>query len=319
MPAAQQQQQRRSIIPRQGMYGMLAAQAFSNYITRGSLAPLVQFIVADLRMSAAQKALLLGAFFPVFTPCQVFAGPLCQLFGAKRLLSVNLGGMASLLLLMPSFARVGGVGALCVCLAGIGVCQSPLVPAQGQLKRNWLPDGPERVWGQRIIGLGMRVGYPAAASVTPWIAQRFGWRAVPYCLGAPMLVFSTLWHVFAAERPADEPVEPSPAPAPAPAVVTTKAAATAAAGASSDSGSTPPREKKMEWSIFKLPAVLSAVSIHVACNNMGYCFLQWTPTYYNEVLRLTDIAAAKWISFPGAFDSPHPHTRGWQQPHSMKP
>lgn len=79
------------------MYGMLALQAFSNYVTRGALAPMIQFIVADLALSLEQKALLLGAFFPVFTPFQVVAGPLCQIFGGKKLLSLNLFGMYDLM------------------------------------------------------------------------------------------------------------------------------------------------------------------------------------------------------------------------------
>jgi hypothetical protein len=55
------------------MYAMLAGQSCCNYVTRGMLAPLIQYIVADLGMNTAQKALLLGAFFPVFTPFQVRA------------------------------------------------------------------------------------------------------------------------------------------------------------------------------------------------------------------------------------------------------
>jgi MFS family permease len=273
MEAARATGQQKKTIPRQAMYGMLALQQGFNYVTRGSLAPLIQYIVADLQMSLAQKALLLGAFFPVFTPFQVVAGPLCQLVGGKLLLSLNLGGMSALLLLLPSMARVKGSWAMCACLAGIGVCQGVLVPAQGQLKRNWLPDGPERVWGLRIIGLGMRVGYPLAAWLVPKVAERFGWRMVPYLLGLPMAVFATVWHSFAAEGPA------------------VAAEATAARENKAD--------KSMEWSIFRVPAVCAAVSTHFAANNIGYCFLQWTPTYYNTVLKVSDVAAGAYIAFPG--------------------
>lgn len=258
---------------------MLALQQGLNYVTRGSLAPLIQYIVADLGMSMAQKALLLGAFFPVFTPFQVVAGPLCQLAGGKTLLTANLAGMSALLLLLPSMARIKGAWAMCLCLAGIGLCQGVLVPAQGQLKRNWLPDGPERVWGLRVIGLGMRVGYPLAAWMVPKIAERFGWRTVPYVLGLPMAVFGGLWHYFAAESPGgllEAGLEDAPAPA----------AAAPAAAAPTKAVVEAATEKKMEWGIFRVPAVLAAVATHVAANNIGYCFLQWTPTYYNEVGQL---------------------------------
>ena len=96
--------------------------------------------------------------------------------------AVNLAGMSALLLALPSLARIPGPWGMSACLACIGVCQAALVPAQGQLKSNWLPDGPERVFAQRIIGLGMRVGYPAAAAAVPWVAKTFGWRAVPWTL-----------------------------------------------------------------------------------------------------------------------------------------
>jgi sugar phosphate permease len=243
-----------------------------------------RFIVADLALTLEQKALLLGAFFPVFTPFQVVAGPLCQTVGGKKLLSVNLFGMSALLLLLPTMARVRGTVAMCACLAGIGICQGVLVPAQGQLKRNWLPDGPERVWGQRIIGLGMRVGYPTAAAVIPWIANRFGWRAVPYTLGGPMAVFSVLWHFYATEHPDDdkEGAEAEPEDY----------------GAKPAAVEEPKKEKAMEWRIFSVPAIQGAMACHVAANNLGYCFLQWTPTYYNEVLKVSNVAAGWLISFP---------------------
>lgn len=65
----------------------------------------------------------------------MLAGPLVQLFGGKRLLSLNLAGMAALLLALPACAAAGGAWAMSACLAGIGICQGVLVPAQGQLKR----------------------------------------------------------------------------------------------------------------------------------------------------------------------------------------
>ena len=269
-------------VPRSAMYAMLAGNAFSNYITRGMLAPLVQFIVTDGALNAAQKALLLGAFFPVFTPFQVVAGPLTQLLGGKKLLTMNMSGMAALLFALPSLSH--SVWGMCVCLAGIGVCQGVLVPAQGQLKRNWLPDGPGRVWGLRIIGLGMRVGYPAAASFVPWLAARAGWKAVPYALATPIAIFAGVWHLFASENPV-------------------AAAPPALAGSAAASSSLPPKTKAMEakameWGIFRVRAVLAAVSAHVASNNLLYCFGLWAPTYYNDVLKVSNVAAGAYISFP---------------------
>ena len=97
---------------------------------------------------------------------------------------------------------------------------------------------------------------------------------MPYALGGPMAAFALVWHFCAAERP-DEPDASGKAPADA-------------ARAADAPGTARPvvKEKAMEWGVFSVPAIRGAMSCHVAANNMGYCFLQWSPTYYNEVCRV---------------------------------
>ena len=58
------------------MYSLLAAQPLTNWVTRGAIAPLMQFIVAEMGFSAAQKALLLGAFYPGYLVTQCAPAPL---------------------------------------------------------------------------------------------------------------------------------------------------------------------------------------------------------------------------------------------------
>ena len=293
--------------------------------------------MADLSFSAAQKALLLGAFFPVFTPFQVVAGPLVQIFGAKRLLSLNLGGMAALLLLLPSTASIGGTWAMATCLAGIGVCQGVLVPGQGQLKRNWLTDGPERVWALRIMGLGGRVGYTLASVLVPFLAAR---SRTPLAVSPPSFAppgtssqpstqswrtSSRKWRrSLAARRRAQERYR------------TTSRWLRRNRWSGRSSGETfrlslatvspPPLQAKVDHTLcelcnsfrsfrhcrcvfrrcpflalafpFSVPAVIGATLAHFASNNMGYLFILWCPTYYTEVLGLTQAAAAAFISLP---------------------
>ena len=57
------------------MYSLLAAQPLTNWVTRGAIAPLMQFIVAEMGFSAAQKALLLGAFYPGYLVTQCAPPP----------------------------------------------------------------------------------------------------------------------------------------------------------------------------------------------------------------------------------------------------
>lgn len=129
----------------------------------------------------------------------------------------------------------------------------------------------------------MRVGYPVAAALTPFLAKRLGWRAVPYCLGLPMAAFGLAWGSFATEHPAQTSLPP-----PIDVVQSEE----------NLNSSSAPIQKKMEWKIFTVPAVLALLGAHVASNNLLYCFLQWTPTYYTQVLKLSDVAAGAFIAFP---------------------
>ena len=76
------------------MYALLATQPLTNWVIRGAIAPLMQFIVADLKFTLAQKALLLGAFYPGYLVTQIPAGFLIQRYGAKVSLTVNMVGTA---------------------------------------------------------------------------------------------------------------------------------------------------------------------------------------------------------------------------------
>eukprot|EP01051_Picozoa_sp_SAG22_P008442 SAG22_NODE_641_length_8235_cov_9.502704_8_plen_178_part_00 len=155
------------------------------------------------------------------------------------------------------------------------------------LLSNWLTDGPEKVWALRIMGLGGRVGYTIAGALTPWLAARAGWQAIPLTLGSAAAAFGVVWQIFAAESPAA-------------AAVTAAVDTTVAPGAKgSDDGDhatakTEPKvkEKSMEWGIFTVPAVLGTTAAHIASNNLGYLFLQWSPTYYNEILKISNVSRA---------------------------
>lgn len=62
----------------------------------------------ELQLSDAAKAMLLSAHTPGYLLTQVPAGMLTQRLGAKRLLTLNTGGAAILLMLVPVAAARGG-------------------------------------------------------------------------------------------------------------------------------------------------------------------------------------------------------------------
>ena len=57
---------------RYSMYGLLVISQTLNWFTRVGMPQLIPFIVTDMALSEAQRALLMGAFFP---PCAVTPRP----------------------------------------------------------------------------------------------------------------------------------------------------------------------------------------------------------------------------------------------------
>ena len=90
------------------VYTMLSGQLLCNFSIRYMLAPLASvFIAAEYGYSEAQKAALLGAFFPGYMVTQFPAGVLAQMVGGKGVLTANLLGHATMLLALPAAARRG--------------------------------------------------------------------------------------------------------------------------------------------------------------------------------------------------------------------
>ena len=57
------------------MYGLLATQPLTNWVIRGGLPSLIQFIVTEYGFTGAQKVALLGAFYPGYLLTQVNLQP----------------------------------------------------------------------------------------------------------------------------------------------------------------------------------------------------------------------------------------------------
>ena len=144
---------------------------------RYSLAPLTSvFAAMELGYTDAQKAYLLGAFFPGYIASQFPAGILSQLIGGKVMLTANLVGHALFMLLLPSAAALGyrWLGA---CLCCIGLVQGPMGPAQQKIKTAWLPVGPDRALALQIIALGSKAAGPLSNLAVPFLSSTFGWSA----------------------------------------------------------------------------------------------------------------------------------------------
>ena len=182
-PVSAAPQQERPTKARVAMYGLTAGVTMINFLLRNGIPNLVPFIVQEQGYSASEAALLLAGFFPGYMVTQVPGGWASQRFGAKVVNSLNVGGQALFLVLLPAAAKMG-VRSVAVVLTCLGMCQGPLVPAQAVVQRHWLPAGPERAWVSRLTQVGQRIGKIVTTVSTPWLASTRGWRSVPYIYAA---------------------------------------------------------------------------------------------------------------------------------------
>ena len=90
------------------MWLLLGVPHVTLHAIRQGLPLFINFIAEDLGCSTADKAFLLGAFYPGYCVAMLPSGMVVKGVGAKRLLGLGLGGTAALLALLPLSAGSGG-------------------------------------------------------------------------------------------------------------------------------------------------------------------------------------------------------------------
>ena len=128
-------------------------------------------------------------------------GALTQFTGAKAMLSLTGYAIGGLIMLLPLAAR-GGHLAVCAIIALAGAMNGPFLPAHYQVKGAWAPHDTSRAWAILIMTLGSTWATMVAGWLTPFIAGRFGWRAVPLVYSSAILVTTAVWQLCAYESPA---------------------------------------------------------------------------------------------------------------------
>ena len=262
------------------VYTMLSGQLLCNFSIRYMLAPLTSvFIAAEYGYNEAQKAALLGAFFPGYMITQFPAGVLAQIVGGKGVLTANLLGHAAMLLALPAAARRGHRWVWC-CLCAIGLAQGPMGPAQQKLKTSWLPVGPERALALQVINLGSKLAGPLTNSSLPLLATIFGWQRVSTVVGAATAVFAITWHRYATESPEQQRAAPEPL--------------------ATESKVAP--KKAIEWGVFRVWAVWSAFFMHLAENNSYYAIMQLSPQIFTGLLGVAPANLGRYLVVAPAFN-----------------
>ena len=238
------------------------------------------------------------------------SGVLCRIFGAKNVLSVGLLGNAATMALLPLVA-VRGVYPTSALLVIKGLCQSCLESTHTTLKRCWMPRclGPERVWAVRVTRWGQFLGQMAASLITPWVANRFGWRAVPLSFGCATGLYTLVWHAAFAETPMQWRGNMS---------ATEKqlllesdemkvTAAAAAAGGSAGGAASQRDGGSFPFHLLWYPSCVVPMMLHVGNNCSQYTLQYWGPTMLADMFAASPqqqgniIFAATLASVIGSF------------------
>ena len=133
-------------------------------------------------------------------------------------------GLGVLCSLLPLAAR-GGHLAVCAIIVLAGAMNGPFLPAHYQTKGACTsaasvqqpptvlysaaggivlagaPNDASRAWAILIMTLGSTWATMVAGWITPFVAGRWGWRAVPYVYGSSILAVTALWQTVAHESP----------------------------------------------------------------------------------------------------------------------
>eukprot|EP01051_Picozoa_sp_SAG22_P004330 SAG22_NODE_229_length_14598_cov_13.257052_11_plen_286_part_00 len=268
------------------MWVLLMLSGLTNWATRWCVPSLVPFVAASMELNELQRAFLLSSFFPGYLVTQLPGGWAAQRFGARMVLTVNMCGTALCMLLLPLAIRgtksVRAVGAL---LTTMGLFQGPLMPARAMLMRAWLPNGPRRAVGTRVIGLGATLSDSFTPGITVLLASWLGFDAVGWVLGGFTAAVCTAWQTLATDRPVELQAV---SPAVGVALQDENESEGSGAGQATTKASGRRRnenaKKVAEWRIFTVPAVQAVMAAKVAWGVHWFVFQQWTPIYLMEVL-----------------------------------
>ena len=258
---------------------MLALQSSSNHLIRGVLPTLVPLIAAANGYSDAERAMMLGAFFPGYLVTQIPAGAFAQKHGGKLVLAINTLGTAAITLLLPAVAKSGSLSSNVgprlptLLLAAMGLFQGSLVPGQVQMQKDWLPTGSARAWTLSCTEMGNACIILGCQFLAPRIAAKYGWEAIPLIFGSYIGCFGVLWSAFAINKPTDALPQP-------------------AAPKSSENS-----RVAVRWhQLFRTGPAQAVVLSQIASNNSNYTLSLWAPTYFTEVLGCTMVEAVGFLA-----------------------
>ncbi len=149
--------------------GLTTAVAVLLYLDRYCLGFVAPFIRENLRLSNAQIALVLDAFFYTYALGQIPCGWLSDRYGARLMLAFYLAVWSSLTGLM---GLAQGVVVLVAFRLGCGLFEAGAYPSCAGIIRRWIPY-ERRGLASGIVSIGGRIGGSVVPTVTAYLMVAF--------------------------------------------------------------------------------------------------------------------------------------------------
>jgi ACS family D-galactonate transporter-like MFS transporter len=181
---------------------LLLLLAAINYIDRASLSVALPLISAEFQMTPALEGLMLSAFFWSYALMQIPSGMLLDRFNARGIVGLATVGWGA-------FQAVGALSTgwitLMLTRIGLGVAESPIMPAGAKLNGNWLTAN-ERGRGAVLVDGGAPLGTALGAIITTALIAWFGsWRIAFVIAGVGTIVVGIWAWWYIRNHPSEHP------------------------------------------------------------------------------------------------------------------
>lgn len=181
---------------------LLLLLAAINYIDRASLSVALPLISQEFNLTPALEGLLLSSFFWSYALMQIPAGMLLDRFQAR-----NIVGIATVA--WGSFQALGAASHNWILLLatriGLGVAESPIMPAGAKLNGAWLTPN-ERGRGATLVDGGAPLGTALGAIIIAGLISWFGsWRTAFVIAGIGTVVVGLWAWWYIRNNPAEHP------------------------------------------------------------------------------------------------------------------
>lgn len=251
-----------------------------NYIDRASLSVAMPLISTEFEMTPAMEGLMLSAFFWSYALMQIPGGMLLDRFQVRNIVGVATVGWGFFQ------AIAGGAHSWLTLLAtriGLGVAESPIMPAGAKLNGAWLTPN-ERGRGATLVDGGAPLGTALGAIIIAGLITWFdSWRIAFVIAGVGTMIVGVWAWWYIRNNPAEHPK-------------VNAAELAYITNANAEAAKTNGERKAILKDLLKSRSVLAMFAGYACYNSVFYGLLTWMPSYLHKAHNL-DIKAMGGATF----------------------